>query len=375
MSLNWKKPLILFLATFFTATFCRFSFDGGILYQILVTTYLQVLGADTQEPWYRVRELLWQSLQFSLPLMLILTCHEFGHFFQSRYYHVRSSLPYFIPVPFGLLGTLGAVIVMDDRVPNSKALFDIGITGPLAGLIPTLFFLYWGVHLSYIVPIPEGAMLLGDPLLMQWTAAWIFGHIPSDMTLQLHPYAMAAWAGLLLTSLNLMPAGQLDGGHIFHSLLGKYSPPLMKAGFCAAVILLVCYSLWHWSLLILLLAVTGITHPPTTNDAIPLGWFRRVLGWSTLAFIVIGFVPTPISLDEYQPAEKNSDYFCRMDSSLRFDENHGTLYGTVCAVNETLFDVCGLRRSRYEHAEPLTGQIDTFVAFKHITDQKFFPHD
>ncbi|MDR3234084.1 MAG: site-2 protease family protein [Planctomycetaceae bacterium] len=310
---NWKTPLLLFLATFVTTTFCRFGFDGGLLYQMLLSSCLAVLGADTPVHWNVFRELLWQSLLFSLPLMIILTCHEFGHFLQSRRYKVRSSLPYFIPVPFGLLGTLGAVIVMDDRVPNSKALFDIGISGPLAGLVPTLIFLYWGIQQSYIVPMPEGELLLGDPLLMQWTALWIYGEIPPDMILQSHPFATAAWAGLLLTSLNLMPVGQLDGGHVFHSLLGKYSPILMKTGFYLAVVLLIYYRLWHWSLIILLLAAVGITHPPTSNDAMRLNWFRRVLGWATLAFVVIGFAPNPITFNDEQPAVANQPvWYCRL---------------------------------------------------------------
>jgi membrane-associated protease RseP (regulator of RpoE activity) len=301
---NWKTPLLLYLATFFTTTFCRFGFDGGLLYHTVLSFTLFVIGSDTETHWQILGELLWLSLQFSLPLMFILTCHECGHFIQSRRYGVRSTLPYFLPIPFGLLGTLGAVIAMDDRVPNTKALFDIGISGPLAGLVPTLFFLYFGIHWSYIVPIPEEQILLGDPLLMQWLTTWMYGPIPSDMTLSIHPFAMAAWTGLLLTSLNLMPFGQLDGGHVFYALLGHYATMLMRAGFFAAVILLIWFQLWHWTLLLILLAFVGITHPPTANDAVPLTWFRRCLGWATLAFIIIGFTPVPLSFsDDAAPAE------------------------------------------------------------------------
>jgi Zn-dependent protease len=294
--LNWKVPLLLYLATFFSTTFCRFGFDDDVLFRFLISLFLSVGDAGTaRNAWLEFREVLRQALLFSVPLMLILTCHEFGHYIQSRCYRVRSSLPYFIPIPFGILGTLGAVIAMDERIPNSKALFDIGITGPIAGLIPTLVFLYWGVQWSYIGPPSGDAMeWIGFPLLLQWTTQWFYGELPNDLILHLHPVALSAWAGLLLTSLNLMPLGQLDGGHIFHSLTGQYSAPIAKCGFIVALFLVVLFGLWHWSLLLILIAVIGVSHPPTANDKMPLTWFRRCLGWAMLGFVIIGLAPTPL---------------------------------------------------------------------------------
>jgi membrane-associated protease RseP (regulator of RpoE activity) len=247
-----------------------------------------------------------------MALILILICHEMGHYIQSRRYRVRSSLPFFIPLPFGPFGTLGAVIAMDDEVPHSKALFDIGITGPLAGLIPTFIFLYYGIQWSFIGPRQPGEIEFSDPLLFQWTIHWMFGHLPPDMMLYHHPFAAAAWAGLLLTSLNLMPFSQLDGGHIIYALLGKKSLPIVYCFFVAIIVAVAWFGLWHWSLILVLILFIGLAHPPTANDAMPLGWFRHCLGWATLLFVFVGLVPTPLMLDEYMPLEKPLWYCLEM---------------------------------------------------------------
>ena len=309
MRLNWKLPLLLFLATCLTTTFCRIEFGNEVLYSLLLSLCLGISGAESApQYWVDFTGHLWRALQFSVALMLILTCHELGHYVQSCFYRVRSSLPFFIPMPFGPFGTLGAVIAMDDEVPNSKALFDIGITGPLAGLIPTLIFLYYGVQWSYLGPRQPGEIEFGDPLLVQWTIFWTFGQIPPDMMLYHHPFAAAAWAGLLLTSLNLMPFGQLDGGHICYALLGRKSTSFIYCVFVAVLLAVAWFQLWHWSLMLILIVLIGLVHPPTANDAMPLGWFRRCLGWGTLLFIFIGFAPAPFILDEYAPQEKPTWY-------------------------------------------------------------------
>ena len=298
---------MLFLATCLTTTFCRLGFDNEVLKSFLLTLCLIVAGAESApQYWIDFTGRLWQALQFSMALMLILICHELGHYIQSRRYRVRSSLPFFIPVPFGPFGTLGAVITMDDEVPHSKALFDIGISGPLAGLIPTLIFLYYGIQWSYLGPRQPGEIEFGNPLLIQWTIYWMFGHLPPDMMFYLHPLAMAAWAGLFLTSLNLMPFSQLDGGHIIYALLGRKSIPVIYCLFVAVILAVTWHwhQLWHWSLILILIVLIGLAHPPTANDAIPLGWFRRCLGWATLLFVFIGFVPTPLVVDERNPLER-----------------------------------------------------------------------
>ena len=303
--LNWKLPLLLYLATWLTTTFCRFEFGNETLYYFLLSLCLSVAGVESAtQHWLLFGQHLWNALLFSTALMFILTCHELGHYLQSRRYRLRSSLPFFLPMPFGPFGTFGAVIKMDDEVPNSRALFDIGISGPLAGLIPTLIFLYYGVQWSYLGPQQTGEMEIADPLLFQWMTYWIFGHIPPDMILHKHPVAFAAWAGLLLTTLNLIPFSQLDGGHVFYALLGRRSIRIVHCIFIATIIAVAWFQLWHWSLLLILIAVMGISHPPTANDTVPLKPFRHCLGWATLLFVFIGFTPTLLNTDDYDPDHK-----------------------------------------------------------------------
>jgi Zn-dependent protease len=325
--LYWKLPLLLYLATWLTTTFLRrieytifsqFERDSHVLYSFLLSLCLIVSGTESApQHWLFFVERLWDAFQFSAALMFILTCHELGHYILSHRYRLRSSLPFFLPMPYGPLGTLGAVIAMDGEVPHKRALFDIGISGPLAGLIPTLVFLYYGVQWSYIGPRQPGEIEFGNPLLFQWTIYWMFGHIPPDMMLYSHPVAMAAWAGLLLTSLNLMPFSQLDGGHIFYALLGKRSLPVIYCIFVATIITVTLFwsQLWQWSLMLILIALIGVGHPPTANDALPLTPFRHCLGWATLLFVFVGFTPTPLMLDGNEPLAKPAWYCIETNDS------------------------------------------------------------
>jgi membrane-associated protease RseP (regulator of RpoE activity) len=283
-----------------TTTGFRFDFDNGIIYHFFLSIMLNLSNSDlSDETWQIFGQKLYQGILFSVPLMLILTCHELGHFIQMQRYGVRSSLPYFIPMPIGPFGTLGAVIAMDGHIPNRRALFDIGISGPLAGLIPTLFCLYYGIKWSYFIPVSlSGDMTFGNPLLFQSMVYWIFGSVPSDVILYLHPVCLAGWVGLFLTSLNLMPFGQLDGGHVFYALLGRRALNVSWVAFYIVIILVIWFRLWHWSLILILLAWIGITHPPTADESIRLTPLRRILGWGILAFIVLGFTPTPIIIND-----------------------------------------------------------------------------
>ncbi|MHC4177170.1 MAG: site-2 protease family protein [Planctomycetota bacterium] len=233
--------------------------------------------------------------QYALPVMTILICHEAGHFLQARRYGVYASFPYFIPMPISPLGTLGAVIVMEPRMGHRRALFDIGISGPLAGLVPTLVFCVVGLQWSSIVP---GRDMFGDPFLFKQLAVWLKGPIPEGHVIQPHPMAFAGWVGLLVTSVNLLPIGQLDGGHILYGLLRTTAHKLATLLLLAGAVAVVYQSVQHgqpspWMLMLILLFVMGPVHPPTANDHVPLGAFRTVLGWLTLAFIPIGLTWNP----------------------------------------------------------------------------------
>jgi membrane-associated protease RseP (regulator of RpoE activity) len=226
--------------------------------------------------------------------MTILLCHEMGHFVQAWRYGVYASWPYFIPMPISPIGTFGAVIAMEARKGDRRALFDIGISGPLAGLVPTIIFLLVGLHYAEIKPIPLHADRIGDPLLLKLFAEWIKGPVPRGSDVILNPMLFAGWVGLLVTSLNLFPIGQLDGGHILYGLLRQKAYWVANILLAAAVVLSIRFELWHWlPMLALLLFVVGPRHPPTADDDVPLGWFRHVLGWLTLALLPLGFTPVP----------------------------------------------------------------------------------
>jgi membrane-associated protease RseP (regulator of RpoE activity) len=247
------------------------------------------------------------GLKFAVPLMTILLCHEMGHFLQAHRYGVYASLPFFIPMPGSPIGTMGAVIAMEPRVGGRRALFDIGITGPLAGLVPTLIFCVWGLHLSWGLDLSRRIFAsgdLGEPLLFRYLCYLRFGPRAPEVIV-LHPMAFAGWVGLLITSLNLIPIGQLDGGHVLYALLRKKAHKVARFLLRAAWALVALDTAWAWVvrdaprllpwllMLVLLTFVVGPIHPPTADDDEPLGLGRTILGCLTLAFIVIGFTPTP----------------------------------------------------------------------------------
>lgn len=232
---------------------------------------------------------------YALGVMTILTAHELGHYFQSVRYRIPASLPYFLPMPFSPLGTLGAIISMQARIAHARALFDVAITGPLAGLVPTMIFSIIGLKLSTVVPTAgQAGVQLGEPLLFKLLSHLTLGPLPDDQTVLLHPLAFAGWVGLLVTSLNLVPIGQLDGGHILYALIGRRAHKVALALLGGAVVAVVVGGYWSWVLMILLLMLIGPLHPPTADDDMPLGRTRQILGWATLLFLIVGFTPTPI---------------------------------------------------------------------------------
>jgi membrane-associated protease RseP (regulator of RpoE activity) len=226
--------------------------------------------------------------------MITLTAHEMGHFLQARRYHVAASLPYFIPMPLSPIGTMGAVIGMRGGMGDRKSLFDIGITGPLAGLVPALLFSVVGLQLSEVRAVtPERTLSLGEPLLFKLLSYAVFGPLPEGSDVFLHPLAFAGWVGIFITALNMIPIGQLDGGHVLYALM-RGKARFVSAALLAAAILAVTFGgYFGWTLMLVLLMLMGARHPPTANDDLELGLGRTVLGWLSLPFVFIGFTPTP----------------------------------------------------------------------------------
>jgi len=241
--------------------------------------------------------LLLKGLPFALTLMSILLAHEMGHYIVGRRYNAPVSLPYFIPMPLaGLFGTMGAVIVQRAPFENRKSLFDIGIAGPLAGLAVALPLLILGLATSTVGPIQAPALLEGNSILYLSIKYLIFGRIlPSHgVDVMLNPIAWAAWGGLLITSLNLIPIGQLDGGHILYALLGRRAWPVATG----VVVLLVALGfLWNgWFIWAFLALVFGMRHPAPLNDLTPMGLVRTWVGIGVLILFVLIFTPIPITL-------------------------------------------------------------------------------
>ncbi|MCX7425421.1 MAG: site-2 protease family protein [Planctomycetia bacterium] len=291
---RWRVPLLLFVLTCLS-TFVAYPGDLIAIALIFLSTGSLPAGVSGSV----VGELAVMGLQYSACLMTILLCHEMGHFLQTKRYGVPATLPFFIPMPMPPIGTMGAVIAMSRNMGNRRALFDIGITGPLAGLVPTLVFCVVGLHWSEVTSGHAGGAL-GAPLLLRFLVWLVFGSLPEGRDIVLHPMAFVGWVGLLITSLNLIPIGQLDGGHVLYALLRKKAHRvaqfLLMAAAVAVVVSAVVYHYPMWILMVLLLFVMGPIHPPTANDDVPLGTARIVLGWLTLAFIFVGFTPTPFKL-------------------------------------------------------------------------------
>ncbi|MCH2203738.1 MAG: site-2 protease family protein [Fuerstiella sp.] len=244
---------------------------------------------------------LMQGFSYSIPLMLILLCHEMGHFLQAVRYRVPASFPFFIPLPIPPLGTMGAVIAQGRGAADRRQMFDIAVSGPLAGLVVTLPILYFGIEASHFEPklmMPHRYVEFGEPLIIQWFIAWIHGPTPNGQILVMHGMAHAGWVGIFVTALNLIPIGQLDGGHLVYTLLGKPAHWIAVAVVFVAAGYMITAGTYSYILFLILIMVMGTRHPPTRDDTVSLGTFRHVLGWLTLAFLLIGFTPTPIVIGQ-----------------------------------------------------------------------------
>jgi Zn-dependent protease len=243
---------------------------------------------------------LLDGLPFSLTLLTILLAHEMGHYLAARYYRVDASLPFFIPAPT-LIGTLGAFIRIRSAILSRRVLFDIGIGGPLAGFVALLLPMAAGVSMSKIVPGigMQGELLFGTPLALRLVEWMIFPHTPI-VNIYLHPVARAAWVGLLATALNLLPIGQLDGGHILYSFLGERTRILSRffvaalAGLGAVQLFTSEYRVGYmWLLWAVVLLLVGMRHP-VIIDPSKLSPTRRWLGLAALIIFLLTFTLAPI---------------------------------------------------------------------------------
>ena len=244
---------------------------------------------------FNINNLFSGTVFFALPLMSILFVHEMGHYFTSKKHGIKTSLPFFIPIPPILpgfnIGTFGALISSRDPMPNKKALFDVGISGPLAGFIIAIPVTAIGIATSEIVPISDfssGEVILGSSFLFIMLSNMIHT-IPEGFALNMNSTAFAGWVGLLITSINLLPAGQLDGGHIFRAVLGEKQK---YVGWIAVFIMI--FTGWTFFAIIIVLMM-GMMHPPPLNDDTDIDMKRKVLFFVALAILILCFIPFPIS--------------------------------------------------------------------------------
>jgi membrane-associated protease RseP (regulator of RpoE activity) len=279
----------------------RFPVLNLLLFMVtLVTTTVagawaaDVAPGDLLTQWTR-------GLPFSVTLMSILLAHEMGHYVLARRHGVRVTLPFFlpgIPVLFSP-GTFGAFIRMKSAPQSRRILFDVGAAGPWAGIALAVPAVAYGLRLSELKPIPPSfvGLQFGDCLLFKALSRWVVGPIPYGFDVMLHPIALAGWFGLLVTMLNLLPVGQLDGGHVVYALFGRRHRWIARA----VLLLTVAAGFlgWPgWFVWAVLMVLVGLDHPPTLDSATPLDARRRFAGWLTLALFLATFIPVPVSMIE-----------------------------------------------------------------------------
>jgi membrane-associated protease RseP (regulator of RpoE activity) len=245
------------------------------------------------------------GLPYSLGLLLILGAHELGHYFTAKAHGIRVTPPFFIPVPFAL-GTFGAFIKIKSMTPNRRALFDVAVAGPLAGLVFAIPALFIGLRFSQVLPgnAPETlghiGVNIGSSVLLACLAKMSLGMAVLDgKHLLLHPLAFAGWLGLIVTALNLLPIGQLDGGHMSHALFGSRNARGVSMMAMASLFLLALFvwpGLMFWAFIVFFIA--GTHDAPAANDVTPVGLSRKVLGYFTLLLLLLIIVPVPHSLYE-----------------------------------------------------------------------------
>lgn len=266
--------LFLFIATVITTTMAGAIMEGG------------------DDP-FSLNGII-SGLPFSVTLLSILLFHEFGHYFASKRNNVKATLPYFIPAP-SFIGTFGAFIKMKSPIINKKSLMEIGASGPIAGFLVAVPALIYGLMTSQVLEsVPGSGIHLGDSLLMMLLTNIIHPAVPEGYDIYLNSVAFAGWIGLLVTALNLMPIGQLDGGHIAYSLFGKKSELIAKWAFAPLIPL--GYFSYNWVLwAILIFFFVKLKHPPVVDEDAPLKPFHRKLGYISLGIFILTFTPVPFS--------------------------------------------------------------------------------
>ncbi|MEM0134604.1 MAG: site-2 protease family protein [Thermoplasmatales archaeon] len=262
---------------------------------LLIATLIATIyvGEGLYVGYFDIRKFSWVLyfygfLYFSLPLLIILASHEFGHYFIAKRNGVAASLPFFIPAPFTLLGTLGAFISLRDPLPDRKTLIKIGAAGPIVGFVMSIIV---GVIGAYLGTVQKPVSVTSSQVSYLISLPVIYYIFPAIQTTNVHPVAFAAWVGFLVTAINLFPIGQLDGGHVARGLLGKNA----KYFSYAFIIILVVLGIYYvsWILFAIIIVILGLTHPPPLNDISRPGKKEIMVGIVAIALVAICFSPVP----------------------------------------------------------------------------------
>lgn len=297
LTYSYRVPLILLLlscVSIFVTGCCRWMppavfaecWQGGLSFDF--TPLRRAILAE------------WRTgLTFMFSLLGILLAHEFGHFVMTVVYRVRATLPLVIPFPISPFGTLGAVIAMEPGKANRRQIFDIGIAGPLAGLVIAIPVLIAGIMQIDLGQPPAGQLAIKPPLLMDWLLQWLQPTAWADANgeiwmSQANALLFAGWMGLFFTGLNMFPVGQLDGGHITYTLMGRGAHLLARGLMITAFAYMAYTGNTLLLLMALLIMLMGTDHPPTADDSVPLGWPRVLLGWASLILPIVCLTPEAI---------------------------------------------------------------------------------
>jgi len=286
-----KQRSVLVNYALLLATIITTVLTGSILY----TSHFDIWNMPNKMDIFLAENLFFGAILFALPLMSILIIHEMGHYYVSKKHGISTSLPFFLPIPPIIpdfnIGTFGALISSRDPMPNKKALFDVGIAGPLAGFIVAIPVIAIGIGTAEIIPIttPQaGSVFFGQSILTDDILSRLVFQIPAGYTFKMNPIAFAGWVGLLITSINLLPAGQLDGGHIFRAVLGEKQK---YAGWIAIFIMI--FTGWFFFAFIIIF-IMGLMHPPPLNDDTEIDTKRKLLFSVAVIMLIICFIPYPI---------------------------------------------------------------------------------
>lgn len=289
-------PLFLFVATCLSTFWSAASNWNPSGYLIVVYSALTswAHGGSSAGVQQILGQMNWSAGWLYMAVVLaILLSHEMGHFLMTVRHHIPASLPYFIPLPIIPFGTLGAVIGMDGSKANRRELFDLGIAGPLAGLVVAFPLVFIGIMQLPITPGPGHTFCFHNPLILQYLIAWLRPGYPTPEALylnQFNPLLMAGWVGLLITGLNMLPISQLDGGHVAYALLGQRAHTLARGLLVVAILYYaIAAECYPWILMLVLVILLGTDHPQTADDNCRLGAWRRVLGWASLLIPIFCF--------------------------------------------------------------------------------------